>query len=497
MNESTCQHKKKQPTYDELLAINEQLKEEVQWLKEQFQLSQVNRFGSSSESLPQASLFGDDTTAEDDVLEEQAIPAHKRQKRKPKNGRNIDVSKLEREIIEHDLSDQEKQCACGCQMELMGADSTEKIDFIPPKLKVIEHVEYKYTCRACQTLKQSKKPEQPLGKMMATVAFLVEIVLKKFQHHLPYYRQSKIFKQSRIDIPDNTLANWVMKGGDGLLILYEALVKELKSTRRLQVDESPIRVLSQDKKGYVWCYHSYEQDNRFFLYEIASGRSAHVVNQALDGYQGILQTDGYSSYNAFRADPNVITPGCWAHARRKFFDVVKSKSVGFAKASKIIRLMDNLFDIDAQSNDTERLARRIKESMPVVNEIKVIVDDCLLGPLPKGNMGKALTYITNQWPHLILFLEHESVELSTNWVENAIRPFALGRKNWLFINNLETGKITGLFYSLIQTCIANQIEPREYLTYVLNQIPRLRRNEMDARSLLPQFIDPQLLASTA
>ena len=369
---------------------------------------------------------------------------------------------------------------------------SEKIDFIPPRIKVIEHIEYKYACRQCGCVKQAKKPEQPLGKLLATVPFLVEIILKKFQHHPPYYRQSKILAQSGIAIADNTLANWVMKGGKVLHSLYEALTEELKKIRKLQVDESPIRVLSQDAKGYVWCYYSYDKSNEFFLYEIAQHRSADVVNNTLAGYEGILQSDGYSGYNRFRKNLQVMTPGCWAHARRKFFDVLKSKSAGYATAAKFIRLIDQLFEIESQSKQQTsktRLELRAEHSAAIIEKIKVMADDYLAGPLPKSSMGKALTYLVNQWDYLILFLQHEDIELSTNWVENAIRPLALGRKNWLFINSLETGQTTALFYSLIQTCVANHIKPRDYLTYVFNCAPQIRRKEICARSLLPQFID--------
>lgn len=485
--------KSNQPSYDDLAALVLQLKQENDWLKEQLNLMRHHQFAQSSENSNQLNFFDEVKSPDNEECDTQTVSTYTRKKSKP--GNKIDTAKLPRDIIEHDLDDAQKLCACGCEMDCVGSDHSETLDFIPSKIKVIEHITYKYACRRCETLKQAKKPEAPLGKMMATVALLVEIILKKYQAHLPYYRQSKIFKQHGIDIPDNTLANWVMKGGECLMPLYDALTEELKHIRRLQVDESPIKVLAQSQKGYVWCYYSYEATHRFCLYHIAEGRSSAPVNERLKDYKGILQTDGYYAYNGFRAREDVITPGCWAHTRRKFFDVLKSKAAGYPMAAKFVRLIDQLFDIESKHiHDTcARHQQRKKQSKEIIDKIKALHEDCLKAPITQSSLGSALTYLNNQWPYLILFLDHEHIELSTNWVENAIRPFALGRRNWLFINSIETGKVTGLFYSLIQTCIINEVDPRQYLTTVLNYVPQLRRNEVNPRDLLPQFIDRQLL----
>jgi transposase len=508
MDKSTEQTVKAKPSYDELVQLIEQLSEENRWLKEQFKLSQSRQFASSSESSHQAELFeSSELSDEDDNVETTMIAAHQRKVKKNKNGRNIDTSKLSREVIHYDLTEEEKQCeGCGQCMVSAGVDRCEQIDFEPAKLKVIEYIQEKYACRQCERITQAKKPESPLGKVMATPRLVAEVAVKKYQHHVPLYRQSKIFKQDGALIPDNTLSNWLMKAGAGLLPLGDALCALVKQSSRLQVDETPVKSLDQKSKGYLWCFYSYDPRCQFAWYQMASNRQGSIVESVLGDYGGVLHTDGYSGYNAYRKNNKTITPGCWAHARRKYMDVIKANAIGKGLATNIVSAIDKLFKVDAEykeknlldSTDVERwyadrLAVRQTSSAAIIDEIKVLMEKGLQGLLKKSSIGNALNYTRRQWPYLILALQHGDCELSTNWVENLIRPFALGRKNWLFVRGIETGKIIALFYSLIQTCIMHDIEPRRYLTYVFNQIPKLRRGDVDSKSLLPQFIDPSLL----
>ena len=371
---------------------------------------------------------------------------------------------------------------------------------------MIEHVQAKYACRHCECLVQAKKPESPLGKLMATPRLVADVAVKKYQHHMPLYRQSKLFKQDGAFIADNTLSNWLMQAGSGLLPLADALHQQLIQSQRLQVDETPIKSLDQKSKGYLWCFYSYDPRSRFVYYHMSGSRQAEVVQSILGDYGGLLHTDGYAGYNAYRKQKATITPGCWAHARRKFMDVIKANAIGKGLATNMVHAMDALFKVDADYREqyppdpayidlwyANRLAIRQEESTQHIDTIKVLMEKGLQGPLKKSSIGTALNYLHKQWDYLNLAWHHGDCELSTNWVENLIRPFALGRRKWLFVRCIETGKIMALFFSLIQTCLMHDIDPRQYLTYVFQQIPRLRRKEVEAMSLLPQFIDRSLL----
>jgi hypothetical protein len=203
-------------------------------------------------------------------------------------------------------------------------------------------------------LKQGKKPESIISvipKSMAGNSLITEAVIKKYQHHQPLYRQSKIFNQEGLDIPDNTLGNWVMKAGRTLEPLGAALWQQLEKIKVLQTDETPVLVLSNNKKGYMWIYHGCDPGNLFVIFEYANSRGGKVVNARLDNYRGILQTDGYSGYNVMRGKEGVINIGCWAHARRKFKEITKisnNKKNKKSKAQEGLEYIDNLYHIETE-----------------------------------------------------------------------------------------------------------------------------------------------------
>lgn len=474
----------------------------IKWFEEQIKLGKQRAFGKKSEtsSVLQLSLFDDNecdevTETVEPIDAEKEQITYERNKRKPKNGRNIDTSKLPRERQIHDLSDADKTCACGCELKKIGEDVSEQLEYVPAVLKVIEHVRPKYTCRSCETIKTAAKPEQPIAKSMASVSLLTEVIIKKYDHHLPLYRQSKIFAQEGIDIPDNTLGNWVMGCAELLDPLGNELWNQLSQVNYLQADETPVKILKPDKKGYMWGYHSCEVDNRFIIFEFNLSRSADVVNQRLQHYTGILQTDGYSGYNKFRHKRDVINVGCWDHARRKFTDAIKiSNDNKTGVAGQFLKLINKLYKIERtiKTASVERCYQvRQEQSKPILEELFTLANK--INALPKSTLGKAITYLKNNQPYLLAYMNHGHVNISNCWIENQIRPFAIGKKNWLFVGNETSANKSALLYSLIQSCKINTINPRKYLNYVLTQVHAMRRNEIEPRSILPQFIDTKLL----
>jgi transposase len=464
----------------------------IKCLEENARLAKVRQFGKKTEKTEslQMELFDELLREELPESEEDAEKEtiHYERRKPKKKGRLIDTSKLPREKIVYDLTDDEKKCRCGCELTKVGEDCSEQIDYIPASLKVIEHIKLKYSCKQCQSIQAAPKPEQPLGKCMATEGFVTDVIIKKYEHHLPLYRQSKILSQNGAEVPDNTLGNWVMHAADLLAPIGNALWEQISHVSNLQADETPVKILKPDKKGYMWVYHSCQPDNRFVLFEFSLSRGADIPNARLSNYSGLLQTDGFGGYNGLRNKADVINLGCWDHARRKFTDAVKvCNKNDTGVAGKLLRKINKLYAIEREAksmNFKQRYKLRQKKSVPILDEIhKMFTNTCAL---PQSLLGKAITYLNNQWQELYEYTKHGEAEFSNCWIENQIRPFAIGKKNWMFVGNEISANKAALLYSLIQSCRMNGINPRLYIIYVLRQASRLRRKEINPTDLLPQ-----------
>lgn len=481
-----------------------QARERYNFLLEQIKLMNQRHFGKKTEqmnSLEQMEIVFDEIPLPEPETEEPVTETITYTREKKKVGRRIDTSKLPREQIVHDLSLAEKKCpTCGQELEKIGEDISEQLEYIPAQIKVIEHIRPKYTCRCCETIKAADKPESPLPKSMAGASLISDVIIKKYDHHLPWYRQSKIFAQAGIDIPANTLSNWFMQAGAVLEPLKVALWEQLNHTKVLQADETTVKVLANDIKGYMWVYHSCMAKNRFVLFEYNDTRSGAVVNNTLENYRGILQSDGYSGYNHMREKPGIIQLGCWAHCRRKFVEVVKLSNQKTGTAHELVGLIAKLYQTETlartdQLTVTARQKLRQQEAKPILEKIHKCLTKAK--PPPQSAIGKAITYALNQWKYLQRYVDYGEAEIDNNWVENQIRPFALGRKNWLFVGNKDAADTAAFFYSIIQTCKLNNIDPHKYLVCVLNQAGKMRRREIDPKILLPQFINQNLLQQIA
>lgn len=492
----------------QLSAENSALKEQVEklnaqiiWFKEQVKLIRHKQFGKQSEQTQTILPLFDDSESDEVTETEEPISASKvrvtyeREKKKKTNGRNIDTSNLPREQIIHDLSDAEKICACGNPLCKIGEDKSENLELIPAQIKVVEHITPKYTCRHCETIKQSKKPESPIQKCMAGTSLIVDVIIKKYDHHLPLYRQSKIFLQDKIDIPDNTLGNWVMGAADVLFPLEKAFWEQIIQSNYIQADETTVKILYPDKKGYMWAYQSLDPKNRFIVFEFDLTRAGRVAENRLKNFKGLLQTDGYGGYEKIGKQKDVIHLGCWDHARRKFVATIKvSNNNRTGVAAQLLTLINSLYDIEREIKEksvADRYQARQEKSKPVLDKIFSIAKG--IKALPKSSLGDAITYLKNNESYLMRYIEHGEAQISNILTENQIRPFAIGRKNWLFVGNEESANKSALLYSIIQSCKINNIDFRKYLTYVLNHAHAMRRGDIDPQSLLPQFINPEIL----
>jgi transposase len=404
----------------------EAAEKKLEYFIEQIRLSKQRQFGSKSESSGSLQLefvFDETDTEEDEAVETEDLSSTETityTRKKKTVGRKIDTSKLPREVIVHDLSAEEKCCGkCGSQLEKFGEDKSEQLEYIPAQIKVIEHVCSKYTCRSCEDVKTASKPEMPLQKSMAAPSLIAEVIIKKYEHHLPWYRQSKIFAQDGIDIPANTICNWFLQAGEALEPLSVVLKEQLNHTNILQADETPVKVLQNNIRGYMWGYHSLQPENRFILFEYNDSRSGKVVSDDLKNYQGILQTDGYSGYNNLRSKDDIISIGCWAHCRRYFADVVKiSGSAG--KAHEVMKWISKLYQIESKAREqgldfAARKKLRQIQAPPILQKIHELLTKSI--SMPKGALGKAIAYALNHWEYLVRYVDYGEAEIGRveNW----------------------------------------------------------------------------------
>ena len=267
-------------------------KKKIDWFEEQLKLGSHRSYGKSSETSDSLnySLFDafdcDEATVpvqtaqpSEQVLEEETV-TYTRVKQRG-SARCIDTSALPREQVIHDLPESEKVCSCGCQMQKIGEDKSEKIDYIPASLKVIEHIQPKYACSRCQVIQSAKKPATFLPKSMATTGFIADVIIKKYDEHLPLYRQSTILARENIIIPDNTLGSWVMKAAEALEPLWEAACEQIALSSYVQADETRVKILNPDKTGYMWVYQGLDPQNRFILFEFDLTRRASVPKKSI------------------------------------------------------------------------------------------------------------------------------------------------------------------------------------------------------------------------
>ena len=468
-------------------------REKVYFLESQLKLERDRKFGKKTEKS-QALQKSDSDNGEEYNND---IESNKTDRKKKSCGRRIDKSKIEIKTYNLDLSETDKKCIqCGSKLDPIGEDRSEQLEYITRQFILNEYIQHKYTCRCCNTIITVAKPENPIPKSMAGASLIAEVIISKCDHHLPLYRQSKIFKEEGIDIPENTLGNWLKQAGEILLPLKEALYKQIDNTNLLQIDETPVKLLNRNKQGYMWCYNSFEKDNKFILFEYNNTRKGEVVNNRLSNYKGCIQTDGYGGYNTLRDKPEIISFGCWAHCRRKFAEEYKTSNSKQAKEA--INYISQLYNIEREAkeknltNDERKEIRQVK-AKPILYEFYNWLTEEEKKVLPKSIIGKAITYALHQWKYLERYIDYGEMEIDNNWVENHIRPFAIGRKNWLFIGNEKAAHTISLFYSLIASCKLNGIDPRMYLIRILNLASEMRKKKIDPTKLLPQIIDKKLL----
>lgn len=466
---------------DDPLALKQiiaQLQARNMFLEEQFRLAQQKQFGASSEAHPaQGDLFNE-AEVEQDEIEQEEVSTTKVVKKKPV--RKKLPADLPREIVIHDIEDKNCTC-CGHELHQMGDERSEKLDFIPAQVKVIEHVRLKYSCRHCEKegtatgIEIAAVPPSPIPKGMATATLLSQIITSKYQYALPLYRQESLFKQYGIELSRKTMATWMMKSAELFIPLYTRLQTILRQQNVIQADETTLKVINEDKvKSYMWLYCTGSDSPttspipNIVLYDYQAGRAGQCAADYLQGFSGYLHVDGYAGYEKTTA----TLVGCWAHARRKFMEAKTAQPKGKSgKADMALSMIQKLYRLETSLKDKaaqEKHLRRQKEAKPLLEKFEQWLINQNIPP--KSALGKATGYCKNQWPKLIRYIESGELNIDNNRAERAVKPFVIGRKNWLFSNTANGAKASAMLYSIIETAKANDLIPFDYIAHCLERL---------------------------
>lgn len=368
----------------------------------------------------------------------------------------------------------------------LGDEVTEELEYEPGKLFVNRYVRPKYVNLDNTGIYVASMPERPLPKAIAGAGLLTQIVIDKYLDHLPLHRQQERFKREGVNIPYSTISDWVSNTCKLIAPLYDALKRQVLTSDYLHADETPIKVLDRDKKGethrgYYWVYHSSLSDLVFFDYQPGRGREG--PEKILKDFKGHLQTDGYAVYDIFEDKKEVTLLHCMAHARRKFFEAQINDSV---RAQYGLEQIQRLYEIERRIKELsveERQQIRNEEAVPILQSLGAWMKQAYTEVLPKSVIGKALAYSITRWDALSLYTTDGKLNIDNNPVENAIRPVAIGRKNYLFAGSHEAAQRSAMLYSLLGTCKLNGINPFSWLKDVLSRIGKHQINKV--QELLP------------
>jgi transposase len=471
---------------DKLKSLEEHVR-----LSNEHALLKIKLFGRSSEKIkkqkPDLHVF-DEAKATPQVLEEDTplVPEASAldaalgnvttpQKEPKKKGRKPIPGCYQRHDIIHDLPDHQKQCACGCALSKIGEDVSEQLDVIPAQIYVKRHRRFKYACKVCQeNVKIAPVQHQAIPKTMGAPGLLAHVAVMKFDDHLPLYRQSEIWARLGVEVSRATLSAWILKMGRAIEPIVRHLQRHVVQSGYVQADETVCQVLktpgkSDTTQSYMWVYMTGNSPRPAVVYEYQESRKGGFAKEFLKGFQGVLQSDGYSGYTCVTEQTGITSQGCFAHARRKFADVWKvAKKEGIA--SKALEVIGKLYDIEVQIKDLtsdEKQNIREAQATPILDAFHGWLLEIRPQVQAKGLLDKAIQYTLNQWDSLTYYVQNGEVAIDNNAAERQIRPFAIGRKNWLFLGSPEGAHAAANLYSLIETAKLNDVNPERYLKFVL------------------------------
>lgn len=512
--------------YVKVIQEKEEAELKLKWYEEQHRLNMQKKFGSSREkitseqisilSLPifnEAEIEHKENVAEpiiDDEIEEETPLSLKKKKQKGKRDR--DFSKLPKQVIEYKLSPEEQICPqCDGSLHEVRPEIRKELEVIPAQIVVKETHRMVYACRACEEFETSvpmvmaTAPNPVIKGSIASPSLIADIMTKKYVDATPLYRQEQEYQRRSLPINRQNMSNWVIRASqDWLNPLYERMHEMLISYDVLHADETEIEVLKEPgreatTKSYMWMYRTGNGHFPIILYKYTPTRAGDNAKVFLKGFKGFLQTDAYDGYNKLlketRAGPaeEVIIVGCFAHARRYFTETLKAvgdkSSYMYTSAYKGVEYIDRMFALERElacmSFEQKHEERKHKLKSMLNTYFAWIKTEQALA-LPKSSYGKAINYSFNQKEKLLNVLLDGRLELSNNRAERSIKPFVIGRKNWLFSNTPQGADSSAVVYSIIETAKENKLNPFEYLKYLFEMLPNMDIRDRDALDkLLP------------
>ena len=481
-------------------------------LTQQLKLAKARQFGRSAESFvdPNAptqdhlfdeaeilELMGElsglvQAASSDDETKVQ-VPAHERIINRGK--RQPLPAYLARVETVYELSPEELIGPNGERFEPIGFETYEQLNVIPQEIYVLLHKRMKYAVKGLEELgvRTARMPLQIIPKSIASAGLLAHIAQAKYQHHLPLYRQEQIWKELEIDLPRASPSRWMLEVGTQLQPLIDLIFKSIKSTGYVHADETAVTVLKNKKsgvdsyKGYMWVY----TNDQGSIYDFRTSRAGRHPQEMLSDFEGYLQVDGYSGYNAPCSNPKIIEVGCMAHVRRKFTDIQKAAGKGarLPVVEQVLKQIQALYKIESEAKEhhlspEEIYKIRQEQARPILEKLHLYLQDIKPKTPPKGLLGKAITYALNHWTVVSRYIDDGRLDIDNNAAERCVKPFAVGRKNWLFSGTTESAKASGNIFSLIESAKIHDLKIFDYLKYVFEQLPMADTEEKLAE-LLP------------
>jgi transposase len=503
-------HQEAQTMRTQMQAIRDEAHAYVLRMLEQAALARQRMFGASSEQLStQSHLFDEaeslaqtSTDAQDTAPIAAEVPAPAPPPgdanvpaTKPARGKRAPLAaSLPRVDVIHDVPQANRTCPCGTTMVEIGQDISEQLDIVPMQVRVLRHIRKRYGCPGRQHAPVTAAlPAQPLPKSNASPDFLATLLAVKFVDGLPLARFENVLERHHAPVPRQTLARWVIGSAGVLQPLHNLMRDVLLDSDLIYMDETVVQVLKEKDKSptsnsYMWVQTGGPPEKPVVLYDYDASRSAKVPTRLLEGYKGYLMTDGYDGYNAIACTPGIERLACWAHVRRRFVDAVRVQPKGKrGKADEAVALIGKLYGLEREYKDAQledRHAARQRTSVPLLTELHAWMLKTLPLVTPKSALGTALAYMGNLWPQLTRYTERGDLPIDNNRCENAIRPFVIGRKAWLFSDTPAGAHSSAVIYSLVQTAKANGVEPYAWLRRVLRELPAAQTVEA-VEALLP------------
>ena len=491
----------------EIVQENSSLKEIIQTknsriklLEDYIRALKQKQYGASSEKLDaiQVDIFEEESNDSDAAELPEAEPESDATTvaAPSRKIRRVSIPKaLPRVDVIYDVADSEKFCPHdGTALKHIGAETHEQLEIIPATIQVLNHIRLKYACPCCQQyLITAPKPAQPIEKSIASPGLLAFIATQKYVDAQPLYRQIESFKRIGIELDRATLADWMKKCGALLQPLINLIHEKMLAQKYLHMDETRVQVLNEpdraaEAQSFMWVVRSTVPTCAAVLFHYEPSRSGSIPVTLLQDFNGALMVDGYAGYNAVCTQNAITRLGCWAHARRKFVEAQKIQPKGkVGRADQGLAFIQSLYRIEQTLKDkaiAEKTVIRQQQAQPILDKLRQWLEKSLPQTPPQTPIGKALLYLHYQWPHLIHYVKDGAYPIDNNAAENAIRPFVIGRKNWLFSASQKGATSSANLYSVIETAKANNIEPSAYLQKVFTDLPNAKTLE-DVEALLP------------